>query len=74
MELCTKAHIGNSRRTGGKFVFFVALRGDAMGSIREMTQTPRKALKTLAHIVVVIGLYLVLSISLWGIRPESCRN
>ena len=29
-----------------------------------MTQTPRKALKTLAHIVVVIGLYLVFSISL----------
>ena len=35
-----------------------------MGNRREMTQTPRKALKTLAHIVVVIGLYLVFSISL----------
>ena len=52
-------------------MFFVALRGDAMGSIREMTQTPRKALKTLAHIVVVIGLYLVLSISSGGSVPSS---
>ena len=29
-----------------------------------MAQAPRKAPKTLAHIVVVIGLYLVFSISL----------
>ena len=29
-----------------------------------MVETPRKALKTLAHITVVIGLYLVFSISL----------
>ena len=35
-----------------------------MGNIREMAQAPRKALKILAHIVVVIGLYLVFSISL----------
>ena len=29
-----------------------------------MIQTPRKALKTLAHIVVLIGLYLVFTVSL----------
>ena len=29
-----------------------------------MTQTPRKALKTLAHIVVLTGLYLVFTVSL----------
>ena len=35
-----------------------------MGNIREMTPTPRKALKTRAHMVVGIGLYLVFTISL----------
>ena len=29
-----------------------------------MTQVPRKALKTITHIAVLIGLYLVFSISL----------
>ena len=29
-----------------------------------MTQTPRKVLKTLAHVVVLIGLYLVFTVSL----------
>ena len=29
-----------------------------------MTQTPRKALKTIGHIAILIGLYLVFSISL----------
>ena len=31
---------------------------------REMTQTPRKALKTIGYIAILIGLYLVFSISL----------